>query len=362
MHIEPFALERWFDRYEHDADVMLAESGIRSLPADRFDTDPGDLDYVIPTDGDPELRARLGARYGRSEAEVCVTCGTQEANFVTILGLVDSEGAGDGSHAVVVTPTYQALSAVPAAVGDVTCVDLEPPDWRLDPDAVAAAMTDETAVVVLANPNNPTGRYHPPDVIDAVAAIAAEHDAFLLCDEVYRLLADEPQEPVARRFDHGISTTSLTKAWGLAGLRFGWVAGPRAVVDAAVRWKDYTTISPSIFGQHVGRQALDREEELLAENRALARTNREHVRRFLDEYGLAWSEPVGVNGFVRAPDGFADGTDFCRQVVERESVVLAPGEYFCNPEFFRIGFGLPTADLETGLERVSRVIESSTHD
>jgi len=150
MRIDPFGLERWFAEYEHEADIMLAESGIRSLDASRFDLDPGRLDYVIPTNGDPDFRDSVGKRYGRSADEVLFTCGTQEANFLTFLSLLgDAEGlevdsstdstVGSGSHAVVVTPTYQALHAVPEAFGDVTRVELEPPEWELDPDTIADA-------------------------------------------------------------------------------------------------------------------------------------------------------------------------------------------------------------------------------
>ena len=357
MQIAPFGLERWFDRYEHDADIMLSESGIRSLSSDRFDTDPGTLGYVIPTDGDPEFRAEIADRYGRGKNEVCFTCGTQEANFLAFLATLDESDPGRGTNAVVVTPTYQSLVAVPEAFGTVTRIPLEPPTWELDPAAVADAVTDETAVVVLVNPNNPTGRYHSQGVVDALADIAADHDAYLLCDEVYRLLVDNPLEPVAARYEHGISTTSLTKSYGLAGLRFGWLAGPQPVVEAAVRWKDYTTISPSIFGQHVARQVLgDREDEILTENRTLAQKHRAVVSAFVERHDLSWHEPVGVNGFIEVPDGYEDGTEFCRAVVEEASVVLAPGEYFDHPEYFRIGFGLPTDELHEGLDRVGRMI------
>jgi len=356
MEIEAFELERWFAEHEHTAEVMLAESGIRSLDADRFDTDPGELGYVIPTQGDPTLRERIGERYDRERDEVAFTVGTQEANFLTVLAVLDG-AVGAGDHAVVVTPTYQALHAVPEAVGRVTRVELEPPEWRLPVERVAEAVTDETALIVLNNPNNPTGRYHPESTVEALYELAADNDAYLLCDEVYRLLAEEPLEPVASMGEWGISTTSLTKAWGLAGLRFGWLAGAKPVVDAAARWKDYTTISPSIFGQHVAEQALDRESELLAENRTLAATNRDHVRAWVDEHGLDWHDPVGVNGFVTVPEGFSDARAFCTAVVEAESVVLAPGDTFGWPGYFRIGFGLPTAELETGLERVGLVID-----
>jgi aspartate/methionine/tyrosine aminotransferase len=353
MDIAPFELERWFAEYEHEADIMLAESGIRSLEADRFDLNPGKLDYVIPTDGDPELRASVAERYDREADEVLFTCGTQEANLLAFLSLLDRQ-----SHAVVVTPTYQALHAVPEALGDVSRVELEPPNWELDVDAVADAMRPETSVVVLNNPNNPTGRYHPEEKVRALYDLAADHDAYLLCDEVYRLLSSSPLPPVASMGEYGISTTSLTKAYGLAGLRFGWVSGPPEVIERAWQWKDYTTISPSIFGQHLAEQALgEREESILAENRELAAHNCERVREFVARYDLTWYDPVGVNGFVSVPDGFDGSVEFCRTVVEAESVVLAPGELFGYDDYFRIGFGLPTDELETGLARVGDCIE-----
>jgi aspartate/methionine/tyrosine aminotransferase len=353
MDIEPFALERWFGKYEHEADIMLAESGIRSLPASRFDTDPGDLGYVIPTDGDPEFREEVADRYGRSADEVVFTCGTQEANLLAMLATLDDE-----DHAVVVTPTYQSLHALPRSIANVSTAELTPPDWSLDVDAVAAAMRPETQLVVVNNPNNPTGTYHSRETIDALYDLAADNDAHLLCDEAYRLLADDPIPPVASIGPHGISTTSLTKAHGLAGLRFGWLAGPLEIVDAARRWKDYTTISPSIFGQHVARQALTDEESILDENRALARDHRERVSEFLAGYGLDWHEPVGVNVFPTIPEGFEGSREFCRTVVEEESVVLAPGDVFGFDDRFRLGFGLPTDELAGGLERVGRVIDS----
>jgi aspartate/methionine/tyrosine aminotransferase len=353
MDIEPFGLERWFAEYEHEADVMLAESGIRSLSADRFDLDVGELGYVIPTNGDPEFRAEVGERYGRDADEVLFTVGTQEANFLAFAALLD-----EGDHAVVVTPTYQALHAVPEAFGTVTRVSLDPPEWTLDVDAVADAIRPETELVVLNNPNNPTGRYHDEATVRALYDLAADADAHLLCDEVYRLLAADPLPPVASMGPRGLSTTSLTKAYGLAGTRFGWLVGDREVVDAAWRWKDYTTISPSPFGQHVARQALsdDREADVLAENRAHAARHRERVAEWVDSHGLDWLEPVGVNAFVTVPDGFADAEAFCRRVAEEASVVLAPGHLFGFPDRFRIGFGLPTPELEEGLERVDGVI------
>jgi aspartate/methionine/tyrosine aminotransferase len=353
MDIEPFALERFFAEHEAGADLMLAESGVRSLSAARFDTAPGELGYVVPTAGDPDFRAAVGSLHDRSAVETLFTCGTQEANFLAFLGTVES-------HAVVVTPTYGSLTAVPRSLGEVTEVPLGE-DWRLDPDAVVEALRPETDLVVLNNPNNPTGRYHDESAVRAVYDACADNDTYLLCDEVYRLLADEPIPPVAGFGEYGLSTAGVSKPFGLAGLRFGWLCGPESVVERAERWKDYTTISPPKIGQHVARQAFDEREELLAESRALAADHRAVVADFLDERGLAWSNPdCGVNALVEVPDGFPDGETFCRQFVAEESVVLAPGEAFGLPGRFRIGYGLPLAELEEGLARLERFLE--THD
>jgi aspartate/methionine/tyrosine aminotransferase len=236
-------------------------------------------------------------------------------------------------------------------------VNLSSPDWDLDLDSVREAIRPETELIVLNNPNNPTGKYHSSKLVEGLYDLAAENESYLLCDEVYRLLAENPLPPVASLGEWGISTTSLTKAYGLAGLRFGWIAASHEIIEGAVRWKDYTTISPSIFGQHVARQALGgHEEEILAENRSLAREHHEIVAEWITEHDLSWHDPVGVNGFVSVPEGFSDGKTFSRAIVEEASVVLAPGEFFGFENYFRIGFGLRTAELTEGLRRVGRVI------
>jgi len=351
MDIASFALERWLARHEHGAEINLGDSGVRPLAADRFDTDPGALGYVVPTDGDPALRERVGSWYGRGADEVVFTCGTQEANLLAHLAVLD-----ESSHAVVVTPTYQSLHQLPATLGDVTRVSLDPPDWRLDVDAVEDAIRPETDLVVLNNPNNPTGRVHAPDAVDAVADLAADTDAYFHCDEVYRRLAEDPLDPVADTYDHGISTSGLSKAWGLPGLRFGWLVAPPRVAAAARRWKDYTTIAPPVFGQHIAEQAFDRADEILDENRDHVRGNRALVAEFVDEHGLDWHVPAGATAFVSVPEGVDDAESLCLDLVEA-GVVTVPGATFGQPGYLRLGFGVERATLEAGLDRIGSVID-----
>ncbi|MFB6269819.1 MAG: aminotransferase class I/II-fold pyridoxal phosphate-dependent enzyme [Halobacterium sp.] len=366
MEVDQFALERWFAEYEHGADVMLAESGVRSLDADRFDTDPGELGYVIPTAGAPDVREAIADDHGVSADEVVCTVGTQEANFLAFQAVLSR-----GDHAVVVTPTYQSLHAVPDGICDVTRVPLDPPEdgddaseWTLDVDSVAEAVRPDTQLVVLNNPNNPTGKRHDWTTVEALYDVAVDNDAYLLCDEVYRLLADDPLPPADTLGDHAISTASLSKAYGLAGLRFGWLAGPERVVEAAERWKDYTTISPGKFGQHVARQVLcdpETDREIREEAVDHVARNHEITAEWAERHGIPWPDPVGCNVFLAVPEGFSDSREFCRTVVEDAGVVLAPGDCFSTggesyDDRFRLGFGLPTDELREGLARIDDVL------
>ena len=351
MQIAPLDLERWFAEAESDADIMLGGSGVRALSADRFDTAPGDLGSVTPTAGDPAFRADVGEYHGRSADQTVFTCGTQEANFLALFALVEE-------HAVVVTPTHGAFSGLADALADVTHVPLTEPDWTLDPVAIAEAIGPETDLVAIVNPNDPTGRYHDEGMMRTVYEHCADNGAYLLCDEVYRPLAADPIPSAASFGRYGISTGGVSKAFGLEGLRFGWLCGPTAIVEAAKSWKDYTTISPPTFGQHVAKQAFDRRDTILEENREHVRENCALVETFLAEYDLTWSDPdCGVTAFVEVPEGFDGGHSFCRSLLTEESVVLAPGEAFGRPEWFRIGYGLPGDGLETGLSRLRRFLD-----
>ncbi|MFW6071868.1 MAG: aminotransferase class I/II-fold pyridoxal phosphate-dependent enzyme [Thermoplasmatota archaeon] len=356
MNVQEFELERWFAEYEHNADIMLAESGIRSLDSDRFDLDAGKVGYVIPTSGKRELRDKVGEMYGLDGDNILFTCGTQEANFLIFISLLSKY-----DHAVVVTPTYQALHSVPESICPVCKVTLNPPDWKLDVDKVEDAVKENTKMIVLNNPNNPTGRYHPLEKVKKIYEIAEENGIYLLCDEVYRELVVDPIPPVAGMGKYGISTTSLTKAYGLAGTRFGWIAADEEIIEKAWKWKDYTTISPSIFGHHIAEQVFNgKREEILKENIELAHKNRNIVDEFVRKYNLDWYYPFGVNGFIKIPDNFDSSVQFCREFFEEKKVVLAPGKVFGFDKYFRIGFGLETDILEEGLRRLSDFIESKS--
>jgi aspartate/methionine/tyrosine aminotransferase len=353
MRIDPPALQRWHAETAADADVSLVDGRVRPLSSDRFDVDPGPFREAVAADEDAGdgVRTAIGDSHGRSAEETLLAPGARAANFLALAALVDE-------HAVVVTPTDGAVPGLADALGEVTRVRLDAPGWALDPDAVEAAIRPETELVAVANPNGPAGRYHDAAAMRAVYDACADNGSYLLCDERARYLASDPIEPVASFGRYGISTGGVATAFGLPGLRFGWLCGPAAVVAAAGNWRAYTTASPSALDRHVAGRAFDRREELLSESRGHVAENRALVASFVDEHGLAWSDPdCGATALVAVPDGFAGGRSFCRSLVAEASVALAPGEAFGCPGWARIGFGGASEDLNEGLSRLGAFLE-----
>ncbi len=357
MKIKPFELERWFAKYEHKAELMLSESGIRSLKGEEFDFNTEKIGYVIPTNGDPELRNKIAKKYGVTKNNVLFTVGTQEANFLTFLSILSEE-----DHAVIITPTYQALHSIPETLSDISKVWLEPPEWKLNINKVKEKIKDNTKLIVINNPNNPTGKYHSKDKISKLYELANKNNAYLLCDEVYRLLDPNPIKPVASMGNRGISTTSLTKSYGLAGLRFGWIVASEKIINKAWNWKDYTTISPSIISQNLAKQVIEeKEDQILKKNRKLAERNRKIVQKFINNHNLNWHKPVGVNGFITVPEQFKTSEEFCKKFFEEKKILLAPGSVFGYDKYFRIGFGLKTEDLKYGLSKLSEFLTEQSN-
>jgi aspartate/methionine/tyrosine aminotransferase len=350
MRIDPPALERWLVEVAADADVVLAGGRVRVDSTHRVDIDADALEHATATGAD-SFRAAIGDHHGRDAEETLFASGGQAANFLAVAALLDE-------HAVVVTPTDGSLPGLAAAVGEVTRVRLDAPEWRLDPDAIASAIRPETDLVAIANPTDPTGRCHGEATMRAVHEHCADNGCHLLCDERARLLAADPPDPVAGLGRHAVSTGGVSIAFGVPGVQFGWLCGSAAVVAAAESWRAHVGAEPSTLDRHVAERAFEERADLLAANRAHVATNRDRLESFLEARGLGWSAPDnGATALIEVPDGFADGRSFCRSLVTEESVVLVPGAVFGCPEWVQVGFGGPSEELEVGLSRLGAFLD-----
>lgn len=259
------------------------------------------------------------------------------ANFLLLYTLI-----GPGDHVVCVYPTYQQLYDVPKSLGAEVSL------WKLkqengfvpDVTELESLVKSNTKMIILNNPNNPTGATIPKDVLSHVVEFARARDIIVLCDEVYRPLyhslaseADVPPSILSFGYDKTISTGSMSKAWALAGIRLGWVASrDKGIIDAIAAARDYTTISVSQLDDQVASFALsDAVRPALAErNLELARTNLALLEKFVEEHKgvCGWVKPTaGTTAFVHFTDGGkpVDDAKFCIDVLEKTKVMSVPG-------------------------------------
>lgn len=365
MHIDPFGVEIWMNAYETDCAFNLAETCVHSMTVAELLALTGRneraLDAVLPMRltygairGSEALRAAIAALYDRQGPDdVIVTHGTIGANHLVHQALV-----ARGDRVVSIVPTYQQHTSIPASLG-AEVVELrlrESNGWLPDLDALEAMVTPGTRLVTLTNPNNPTGALIGRAGLERIAGIARAAGALVLCDEVYRGTEQEggPMPAMADLYEKGISTCGMSKAFSLAGLRLGWVAGPPEVIEAVSHHRDYSTISVGMIDDHLATLALQSADRVLARSRALVREN----LAVLD----AWVAATPGVSFVRPQAGTVallryglpmPSRVFCAALLAETGVLFVPGEVFGEEGCVRIGYACETEVLRQGLARVA---------
>ena len=379
MDIERFDLERWQSVHEHDVEINLSESGVHPLQLQEL-VETTDLEDLLgqelgytQTNGTIQLRERVAALYdGASAANVLVTNGGSEANFVTCWHLIEP-----GDEVVVVQPTYMQIPGLARSFGaTVREVWLEacyggdgddtqaPVRWRLDLDAVRAAVSPRTRCIAVCNPNNPTGARLDEAEIGELCAVAEELGCWVLADEIYRgAELDGRDTPSAwGRHDRVIVTGGLSKAYGLPGLRIGWVAGPAELVEQLWGRHDYTTIAPGALNDVLARRALDppRRGRLLARTRGRLRENQAIVQTWVSEQRGVQQIPPEAGGvtLLRYPEAWpsAQLAETLRTIY---GVLVVPGAHFGLEHHLRVGIGGDDRLLREGLARLGRALTTS---
>jgi len=364
MRPRDFALERFFARWEFEAELLLCASDVEGWPVaevlaladedDRARWNELRLGYT-DSHGGPELRAAIAGLYDSiSPEEILVFSGAQEAIFVLHNVLL-----GPGDHAIVVKPAYQSLAEVGIAAGaDVSRIELREADaWRLDTDAVRAALRPATRLIQVNEPHNPSGGLSDRPTFDRLVAMAAESGARLVVDEVYRFLEFDSEKRLPAGADAlptGVSIGVMSKSFGMAGLRIGWIATrDRELLARLAAFKDYTTICASAPSEALATIALKARDRVMARNRAIVAANLPLLDGFFDRWRgtFQWVRPLGGSiGFARLLADVPIGR-FTEDLVRETGVLILPGSLFDDTEnHFRLGFG--RTNMPQALERL----------
>jgi aspartate/methionine/tyrosine aminotransferase len=365
MHPAPFLLERYFADREFAAPYQLSGSDCETLSVgDLLALVPGAapqlaelrLGYTEPA-GVPALRAAIAALYDDLTPDaVLVHSGAQEAVFTLANGLLRP-----GDHAIVQWPCYQSLSKPRWSEGAGFSRGRSPPaTWAPDPDDLPKLLRPATRLLVVNSPHNPTGHHFDRGVFDAIVAFARRNGLVLLFDEVYRGLefsAADRLPAACDAYERAVSLGVMSKAYGLPGLRVGWLASRDAgLLAGAASVKDYTTICGSAPSELLATAALAAGETILERNRGIVRSNLALLREFFARRAdrFRWVCPrAGSVTFPTLRTGAVDA--FCADVLERVGVLLLPGTVF-EPESRELRLGFGRRNLPEALARLDAAL------
>jgi aspartate/methionine/tyrosine aminotransferase len=328
----------------------------------------GSLEELLATDinyahanGRPELRENIARMYDGATADnVLVTVGAIEANYNTLRTILNK-----GDEVVIQLPNYMQVWGI-AKNHDYlvrTFSLLEGKNWAPDLNALEDMVTDKTKLIAICNPNNPTGRIFTEPEMEAIVRIAEKAGAWILADEVYAGVeqkTDEQTPSFYGRYDRVLAVGSMSKAYGLPGLRTGWVVGPKDIIDQVWARHEYNTLSATMLSNKLAALALSEEVRPRVIQRA-----REYVRKgftILEE----WMGRQNGNLRCVQPDAAAiafikydldiNSTDLVMKLIKEQSVMVVPGDHFGLDDFLRISYGLPEDYLLGGLNRISKVL------
>ena len=366
---QPFLMERWQSLYEHEVEYNLADSAVRCAPLD-FLLDGDDLEQLArlelfypQVNGTDVLRQRIAAQYSPvpAEEEVLVTVGAAEANALVCQTLLEP-----GDRVTVVEPGYRQVRGLAENLGCVVdVVQLHHEEgWAFDEAALQNAVTSQTKLISVVNPNNPTGTTLSPEARTALLDAVDATGAWLLADEVYRGSERDGMETESFWGTHprAICVNSLSKAYGLCGLRIGWVVAPQPVLDELWRRHEYAVISASLPSVFLAERALLRRDALLARQRELVRAGMEVYERWLAEHSrLIDARPAVATAlsFPRYTCGVSS-EQVADAIRTRASVLVVPGSMMGSEGHIRLTVGFEPEFLEPALERIAVVLEELT--
>ena len=353
MKIKDFKLECYFGLYEFTAPYLLTQSDCESMYVeDLLAMEPGAKEGYLKqwlgyteTWGDPELRAIIAGLYKNMTAEnVLVFHGAQEAIFGYMNVMLNP-----GDHMIAMYPNYQSSYEVANSVPNCELSKWHIRDngekWTMGFDELEALIRPNTTLLAVNSPNNPTGYTFTNAEIEKLCEICKKHDIYLFADEVYKGLEmdGEKRDWMADHYDKCASLGVMSKAYGLAGLRVGWlVSNDAEVLNKVVKFKHYMSICDSAPSEYLAKVALKHGDVLLERNKNIIRENLEIADKFFEKYDYLFDKKPISCGPVAFHKLLIDMPvkDFCQMAVDKKGVLLLPSDiYDMEGQYFRMGYG-----------------------
>ncbi|MFN7938823.1 MAG: aminotransferase class I/II-fold pyridoxal phosphate-dependent enzyme [Bryobacteraceae bacterium] len=366
MRIEPFAMERMQSTWENLVEYDMSESGVRPLTLRELAEMGLDLEALLDTplgysqsNGTIELRESLAALYpGATVDHIEVTNGSSEANYIVALALIES-----GDRVAIEVPNYMQYPGLVRSLGaQVETFRLIPEaGWTPDWDEFERAVSPGTKLVYLSNPHNPTGSVLSPEAMRRIAARCHEVGAWLLADEVYQ--GAEIHAPRTPSFwglaDRVIVNNGLSKAYGIPGIRIGWIAGPPAFIAQCWSQHDYITIGPNKLSDRIARIAIQERERCFARTRAILQHNLPIARQWMESFAgfLEWTEPAAAALTLVRYHSAVQSVELAESIRTRQSTLIVPGAQLGLEGYLRIWIGGREDYLREGLRRIGVELE-----
>ena len=374
MKIKPFAVEEWMNAWEVGAKYNIAETCVDSISMNELFELTGEdkteflnrlcarrLSYG-DIEGLPEFRKGVCGLYKTLNIENIVpTHGASGANHHVFYSLISP-----GDRVVSIMPTYQQLYSIPESYGaDVQILHLSKENNYLpDLEKLRRLVTPETKMICINNPNNPTGALMYEQMLREIVEIARSADAWILCDEVYRHLSQEDGwcPSIVDLYEKGISVSSMSKVFSLAGLRLGWIAThDMSVVKSCLSHRDYNLVSCGVFDEMLAAAALKHRDKLLERSRKIVRENLQILDDWVgSEPHVSYVKPKAGTTALVYYDLDISSYEFCEEMYKKTGAFVTPGDCFEVPHSMRIGYAYGKQDLIDGLKAISEYIAMKT--
>lgn len=374
MKIKPFAVEEWMNAWEVGAKYNIAETCVDSISMNELFELTGEdkteflnrlcarrLSYG-DIEGLPEFRKGVCGLYKTLNIENIVpTHGASGANHHVFYSLISP-----GDRVVSIMPTYQQLYSIPESYGaDVQILHLSKENNYLpDLEKLRRLVTPETKMICINNPNNPTGALMSEQLLREIVEIARSADAWILCDEVYRHLSQEDGwcPSIVDLYEKGISVSSMSKVFSLAGLRLGWIAThDMSVVKSCLSHRDYNLVSCGVFDEMLAAAALKHSDKLLERSRKIVRENLQILDDWVSsEPHVRYVKPKAGTTALVYYNLDIPSYEFCEEMYKKTGAFVTPGDCFEVPHSMRIGYAYGKQDLIDGLKAISEYIAMKT--